>query len=101
MLSPAFDVNPQPHRHRHLETGISELSGFDASIEAAVDAAPFFDIERDAAVAMLSRMVSTVDDRWRACCEAAGMTGREIERYEPAFDHAETRNARRITRGRR
>ena len=26
-LSPAFDINPQPHRHRHLETGISELSG--------------------------------------------------------------------------
>ena len=101
VLSPAFDVNPQPHRQRHLETGVSELSGHAASIEAAVDAAPFFDIERDAAVAMLSRMVSTIDERWRACCGAAGMTAREIERYEPAFDHAESRTARRITRGSR
>ena len=101
VLSPAFDVNPQPYRRRHLETGISELSGHAASIEAAVEAAPFFDIERDAAVAMLSGMVSTIDDRWRACCGAAGLTAREIERYEPAFDHAESRTARRITRGRR
>ena len=101
VLSPAFDVNPQPHRRRHLETGISELSGHDASIEAAVEAAPFFDIEHDAAVAMLSGMVSTIDERWRACCGAAGMTAREIERYEPAFDHAESRSARRIAHGRR
>ena len=101
VLSPAFDVNPQPQRHRHLETGISELSGHAASIEAAVDAAPFFDIERDAAVAMLSGIVSTIDERWRACCGEAGMTAREIERYEPAFDHAESRIARRSARGRR
>ena len=101
VLSPAFDVNPQPHRQRHLETGISELSGHAASIEAAVDAAPFFDVERADAVVMLSRMASTIDERWRACCAEAGMTAREIERYEPAFDHAESRTARRITRGRR
>ena len=101
VLSPAFDINPQPSRHRHLETGISELSGHAASIEAAVDAAPFFDIERDAAVAMLSGMVTTIDERWQECCGEAGMTAREIERYEPAFDHAESRIARRIARGRR
>ena len=101
VLSPAFDVNPQPRRQRHLETGISELSGHAASIEAAVDAAPFFDVERADAVGMLSRMVSTIDERWRACCGAAGMTAREIERYEPAFDHAESRIARRIGRRRR
>ena len=101
VLSPAFDINPQPSRHRHLETGISELSGYAASIEAAVDAAPFFDIERDAAVAMLSGMVTTIDERWQECCGEAGMTAREIERYEPAFDHAESRIARRIARGRR
>ena len=100
-LSPAFDINPQPDRHRHLETGISELSGHAASIEAAVDAAPFFDIERADAAAMLSRMVAIIDERWRACCRAAGMTAREIERYEPAFDHAESRIARRIASGRR
>lgn len=100
MLSPAFDINPQPHRRRHLETGISEISGNAASVEAAVDAAPFFDIERDAAAAMLSGMVSAIDDQWRACCQAAGMTPAEIEGYEPAFDHPETRIARRMARER-
>lgn len=100
VLSPAFDINPQPHRRRHLETGISEVSGSAASIEAAVDAAPFFDIERDAAVAMLSGMVSTIDEQWRACCRAAGMIPAEIEMYEPAFDHHESRIARRMIRKR-
>ena len=33
-LSPAFDINPQPYRVRRLETGISELSGNAASVEA-------------------------------------------------------------------
>ena len=100
VLSPAFDINPQPHRRRQLETGISEISGNAASIEAAVDAAPFFDIERDAAVAMLSGMESTIDEQWRACCRAAGMTPAEIEMYEPAFDHHEARIARRMSRAR-
>ena len=100
VLSPAFDINPQPHRRRQLETGISEISGNAASIEAAVDAAPFFDIEREAAVVMLSGMVSTIDEQWRACCLAAGMTPAEIEMYEPAFDHDESRIARRLARAR-
>ena len=100
VLSPAFDINPQPHRRRHLETGISEISGNAASVEAAVEAAPFFDLERDAAVDMLSGMVSTIDEQWRACCRVAGMTSAEIETYEPAFDHRETRVARRMTRAR-
>ena len=97
VLSPAFDINPQPYLRRQLETGISEISGNAASIEAAVDAAPFFDIERDAAVAMLSGMVFTIDEQWRACCRAAGMTPAEIELYETAFDHHESRIARRMS----
>ena len=100
VLSPAFDINPQPHRRRQLETGISEISGNAASIAAAVDAAPFFDIEREAAVVMLSGIVATIDEQWRACCRASGMIPAEIEMYEPAFDHDETRIARRLTRAR-
>ena len=70
MLSPAFDLNLQPYRRRHMETGISDLGGNAASIEAALDAAPFFDVERAAAV-VLSRMVRTIDEQWRACCRRA------------------------------
>ena len=100
VLSPAFDVNPQPHRRRHLETGISDLSGNAASIEAALEASPFFDVDRDAATSMLSRMVSTIDEQWRDRCRAAGMSAREIEMYEPAFDHDESRIARQMARTR-
>ena len=98
-LAPAFDINPQPYRHRHLETGISELSGNAASMEAALEAAPFFDVAADDAAAMLRGMVATISERWRAHCRATGMTGAEIKRFEPAFEHEETRAARRLLRG--
>ena len=96
MLAPAFDINPQPYRHRQLETGISDLSGNVASIEAALEASPFFGVARDSAAGALSRMISTIDKEWRAHCLAAGMTAQEIKRYEPAFEHEESRVARRI-----
>ena len=95
-LAPAFDINPQPRRERHLETGISELSGHAASIEAALEAAPFFDIERDQARQTLARMVSVIETEWRGHCRAAGLTAQDIRRYENAFEHKEMRAARRL-----
>lgn len=97
-LSPAFDINPQPHRHRHLETGISELSGNEASIEAALEAAPFFEIDRDVAGTMLGDLVRAIDSRWRIECRKSGMNARETSSYAPAFEHEETRIARRLTK---
>ena len=44
-LSPTFDINAQPRRTPQMETGISPLSGFDPDLEAAIEAAIFFDIE--------------------------------------------------------
>ena len=96
MLAPAFDINPQPYRRRQLETGISDFSGNAASIEAALEASPFFDVARDSAAIALSQMISTIDEEWRAHFLAAGMTSEEIKRFEPAFDHEESRVARRI-----
>ena len=98
-LSPAFDVNPQPYRVRHLETGISEQSGTDASIEAALEAAPFFDLDRDHARTMLREIVSVVDGRWRFECREVGMSAQQIKSYAPAFDHEESRAARRLSGG--
>ena len=97
-LSPAFDINPQPHRHRHLETGISELSGNEASIEAALEAAPFFEMDRDVARTVLGDMVRAIDSRWRIECRKGGMNARETRSYTPAFEHEETRTARRLTK---
>ena len=95
-LAPAFDINPQPHRQRHLETGISELSGNAASVEAAIEAAPFFDIEKDQARQDLAQMLSVIETEWRGHCRAAGLTAQDIRRYEGAFEHEETRAARRL-----
>ena len=96
VLSPAFDINPQPFRRRQLETGISELSGNAASVEAALEASPFFGVPRDAAAQELSRMTSIIDEQWRPQCLAAGMSAEEVSLYQTAFDHEETRIARRI-----
>ena len=99
-LSPAFDINPQPQRHRRLETGISELSGHAASVEAALEAAPFFDLGRDAAAAMLAQVADVIAAQWRPCCRRAGMTAKEIKHCAPAFAHEEHRAAQRLTRRR-
>lgn len=96
VLSPAFDINPQPERTRHLETGISELSGHAASIEAALEAAPFFDIDHDQARSMLGSMVAVTDGRWRRRCVDAGLSAAEITHYARAFEHEETKVARRL-----
>ena len=96
VLSPAFDINPQPFRRRRLTTGISELSGNTASVEAALEASPFLGMARDAAAQELSRMTSIIDEQWRPQCLAAGMRAEEVSLYQTAFDHEETRIARRI-----
>ena len=96
VLAPAFDINPQPERHRSLETGISEEYGRAASIEAALEAAPYFGLGEDRARANLKRMVGIIEDQWAVHCGAAGMSDREIAAYGPAFDHGETAKARKL-----
>lgn len=98
VLAPAFDINPQPLRHRRLRTGVSEISGTAASVEAAVEAAPFFDLDADAAARMLARMTRVVADNWCRCLERAGLTARQTATYAPAFEHEEHRRAERLTR---
>ena len=97
VLAPAFDINPQPKRHRMLVTGISEEYGRAASIEAAVEAAPYFDLTEDRARANLRRILEVIEQQWVARCKAAGMSTREIAAYRPAFDHEETVKARELT----
>ena len=96
VLAPAFDVNPEPHRHRHLETGISELSGNEASLEAALEAAPFFEVRRDQAAATAAGMASTIRHEWRGRLAAVGLRDEQIRSYEPAFENEEARWALRI-----
>ena len=93
ILSPAFDINPQPDRHKQLKTGISELSGFEASIEALVEAAPLFELSEVDAASMAFEMASAIQRRWKKHCEDVGMSRQEINLYKPAFEHKEAENA--------
>lgn len=89
VLSPLFDVNPQPERQRQLNTGISELSGFEASIEALIESAPLFEIDKADAASFAFDMASTIRGTWQTYCKDVGMSEREIKSYQPAFEHAE------------
>ena len=89
MLSSAFDINPQPLRHHQLKTGISELSGFEASVEAWVEAAPFFEVSKDRARDAAVAMASAITARWRGRFLENGITEAQCQGYKAAFDHSE------------
>ena len=95
-LSPAFDINPQPNRHRQLKTGISELSAFEASVEAWVEAAPFFEVDEDDARRAAVTMATAVSSRWRDALRSTGVTEDQCDVYAEAFEHTETETALRL-----
>ena len=86
-LSPAFDINPQPLRHQQLKTGISPLSGFEASVEAWVEAAPFFEVSEDQARDTAAAMARTITDRWNGRFLENGMTEAQCQEFRAAFEH--------------
>ena len=92
-LSPAFDINPQPQRHRHMETGISPLSGFEPSIGAAIEHAPFFGLDETEARKRAAAMAQIVHAQWKPCLRAQGLRGSTLAAYAPAFEHGEMENA--------
>ena len=89
LLSPAFDINPQPLRHHQLKTGISERSGFEASVEAWVEAAPFFEVSEDRARNTAVAMAKKISARWRQRFLENGITEAQCHEYKTAFDHSE------------
>ena len=86
-LSPAFDINLAPTRQRMLQTGILEGEPFEASLARALDTAGFFDIEREDAARMASRMAAIVDGAWREALRAKGAPAAEIDAFAGAFQH--------------
>lgn len=96
-LSPAFDVNPFPDKARALKTWISEGSGDAASIEALMEASGRFQIGANRARELLERIAAAVG-RWRAIGMEIGMTDRELDPFEPAFEHEERGVVTRLVR---
>ena len=92
-LSPAFDINPSPSRHRVLETGIVQGESFDASLEIALEACEFFDVKMDKAGQIARDMATTLSGNWPQAMREEGMTGDGLRLYQDAFEHSESARA--------
>ena len=47
---------------------------------------------------MLGSMVAAIDGRWRQRCREAGLSAADIKHCAPAFEHEETKVARRLAK---
>ena len=83
-LSPAYDLNPEPEGHG-LSLNIDEHDNA-LSMSVAIDAAPYFRIEKDKAAARAQDMAERVEKNWRELATACGIGRNAIERMQPAFD---------------
>ncbi len=88
-LSPAFDINPSPSRHRVLETAIMEGGSFEASIEVALEAAPFFGMPDNEARVLAREMAQTITAHWRQALKNEGVSAKDIKLFSAAFEHVE------------
>lgn len=92
-LSPAFDINPSPSRHRVLETGIIKGGPFDASLEIALEACEFFEIEPEHARQAINGMARTIVGAWHKAHRAEGASAQDITFYRSAFEHRDSEYA--------
>ena len=95
-LSPAFDINPSPSRHRVLETGIIQGGSFEASLEIALEACEFFELGEVEARSHASEMARTIEGGWKAALRAEGAASHEIGIYSGAFEHSEIEEALKL-----
>ena len=98
-LAPAFDVNPFPDRRRELKTWISEEAGPEATIDALLEAAPYFQVGSARTREILADVEAAVA-RWRDHGRDLGMSETELEQFEEAFEHEEREVAQHAIRAR-
>lgn len=92
-LSPAFDINPSPSRHRVLETGIIQGGSFDASLDIALEACEFFDLTPADAREQASRMAKVTTKNWRQALRDEGCSTADVQAYANAFEHDDSNRA--------
>lgn len=95
-LAPAFDVNPMPGKLRESKTWLTEDTGPIDSIGMLLDACSHFSLTRDQALDVLGGVFDAVQS-WRRVGQLAdiGLTVRELDDLEDAFEHPQTELARR------
>jgi serine/threonine-protein kinase HipA len=86
-LSPAYDLNPVPVdvKPRVLSTAIN-LEDATASLDVALEVAPYFDINASEAHAIATPVRKAVA-QWRRVAASMGLTKSEIGRMASAFNH--------------
>jgi len=89
VLSPAYDINPTPGeiKPRVLATALGEdYHATSASLEIALSAAPYFDLE-EAEAWRIIQGVAAVTRTWLDRARAAGCSSRECDMMASAFEH--------------
>lgn len=94
-LSPAYDLNPVPTdvRPRMHALALDANGDHDAATATALSAASAFGLTTSEARGIV-RKVATVTARWRVTAKRLGVTPRQIERMESAFEHDDLMAAR-------
>lgn len=91
-LSPAFDLNPDPQPGpKRFSTAIEP--GSPTTVETLMDAAPYFGISRDDAMACLLQVVAATSE-WRTVAASRGLDRDAIDAMASAFETDEARIAR-------
>jgi serine/threonine-protein kinase HipA len=97
MLSPAFDLNPNPQSgSKDLSTAI-DYTDTRASVEALMSVAAYFRLEASDALEVLAEVTRAVT-RWRTVAKSYGLLQQDLDAMEPAFEHAEGERARAFTK---
>jgi serine/threonine-protein kinase HipA len=97
-LSPAYDLNPVPTdiKPRVLSTNI-DLDDGTASLELALQVAPYFDLS-PADARMLAKEIGTAVKSWRSVAADVGLTKMQIDRMSSAFEHAELKQSTQLAK---
>ena len=93
-LSPAFDINPSPSRHRVLETGIIQGGSFDASLEIALEACEFFDVTLETGKVWAAEIAAILAQSWKEIFREQGASSDQVRSYAEAFEHEEAERAK-------
>ena len=84
-LSPIFDVNPNPYMDVRRVTSIAgEAEGRDAT--GLRDLATYCGVSPDEASAVVENVLQAVD-QWHAAAKKNGCPKRELEMFQPVFEH--------------
>ena len=99
MLSPAFDLNPNPHPgSKELSTAV-DYTDTRASVDTLIRVATYFRLDASDALEILAQVTRAVA-RWRTVAKSHGLLQGDLDAMEPAFEHAEGERARALAKSR-